>query len=103
MTLARKEWLANAENRVTVVLSAKQGWTERKEVPASTVQAAPMERPGSLEKRVPTEQEDPRGLAALLEFLAPEVLREKRVKQGVLANLVTQVSVVNLEREEVKE
>ena len=37
--------------------------------------------------RVPTEQEGPRVLAAPLEFLDPEVLRERRVNQGVLANL----------------
>lgn len=103
VTLDRKEWLANPENRVTVVLSGKQERTEREEVPALTVKAAPMERPGSLEKRVPTEQEGPRVLAAPLEFLDPEVLRERRVNQGVLANLVTKVSVVNLEKEEVKE
>lgn len=103
VTLDRKEWLANPENRVTVVLSAKQERTERKEVPALTVKGAPMERPGGLEKRVPTEQEDPRVLTAALEFLDPEVLRERRVNQGVLANLVTQVSMVNLEKEEVKE
>lgn len=103
VTLDRKECLVNPENRVTVVLSAKQERTERKEVPALTVKAAPMERPGSLEKRVPTEQEGPRVLTAPLEFLDPEVLRERRVNQGVLANLVTKVSLVNLEKEEVKE
>ena len=37
--------------------------------------------------RVPTEQEGPRVLAAPLEFLDPEVLRERRANQGVLANL----------------